>query len=66
MVYAVCTLLMHVLNFNSSRVLQVVFIVLTLVAALIVYLAMLFILRSKNLGSIIKIFRKEGKTDVGV
>ena len=65
-VYAVCTLLMHVLNFNSSLVLQVVFIVLTLVAALIVYLAMLFILRSKNLGSIIKIFRKEGKTDVGV
>ncbi len=57
-VYVVCRLLLSVLNFGSSFILEAVMVIVVFAVAVIVYLALLFILKSQNLSKIINLFKK--------
>lgn len=61
-VYAVCRVMMSVLNFNSDIILQIVFVLITFIAAAAIYFAVMILLKSENISSIIKLFKKGGKT----
>ena len=63
-VFAACSLMLRVLNFNTAVLWQsIMYTLLTFAAALAVYLGVLFILRSKSINNIINLFGKGGKTD---
>ena len=56
--FAVCRILLAVLNFNVSLVLQVIFVLLILALALAVYILFLFILKSRNISEIKSVLKK--------
>lgn len=60
--YAVCRLMLYLLDFKASLIISIVYLLLTFAASAAAYFAVLLVLRSKNVSSIIKLLRKGGKT----
>lgn len=57
-VFVLCKLLTNVIDFNGSFLLEALSVVLILVVDIIVYLILLFVLKSDNLTKIISLFKK--------
>ena len=62
-VFAVCSLMLRVLNFDTSVLLQTAYTLLTLAASAAAYLGVLFVMRSKSINNIMNLFGKGGKTN---
>ena len=60
-VYAVCRFMLTVLDFDLSFIMQIVYILITFLAAVAIYFLAMFLLRSKSISSIMQLFGKEDK-----
>ncbi len=58
--YFVCTFMLGLFDFETSNIMQILYIAVIFIAAVIVYFIALILLRSNNISNILKLFKKGG------